>query len=116
MVIENAVLLKIALVSAGGDHCLVGEFEGGEKRALVRRILQTDAPETAVWFCAQRLHIAAEGEDAVFDAIFAEDFHYPRRCEAFGDTAEIHFRVGGDRDCAVRDRDLFVVNVRQERR
>ena len=76
--------------------------------------MHRDAPAAAVWLEPERLHVAAERDDAARDAVFAEYLHHPVGGIALCDTAEVDLHIIRNGRSAAVELHLRVINVREQ--
>ena len=69
MVIPNAVLLEIALVTAGGDHSAIARRDYAGNGVRIHGIPQPDAPGFSVGLAAERMHVAAQRQQGALDTV-----------------------------------------------
>ena len=95
--IGHAVLFKVALIRTGCDNRAVVRFQHAEHIIGVVRILNADAPCTAVLLGAQQMHVAAQRHHAAGHAVFFEDFHNAAGRKALGNAAQVNFLLVSQR-------------------
>ena len=100
MMIAHAVLLKIALVAAGGDDARVADGQNAEVCIRILRILKADLPVAAVRLGADGGNVAAQREDRGADACVRQELPELPGGVALGDAAEIELCAGLQGDAA----------------
>ena len=114
VVIGRAVLLKITLIAARCDHRFIRNLHHRKVFTFVVRVLHSNTPFAAVRLAAERLHVAAERDDAARDAVFAEYLHHPVGCVALCDTAEVDLHIIRNGRSAAVELHLRVIDVREQ--
>ena len=87
VVIGRAVLLKIPLIAARCDHRFIRNLHHRKVFTFVVRVLHSNTPFAAVRLAAERLHVAAERNNAAGHAVIRKHLHDAVRGVALGNAA-----------------------------